>query len=148
MQDLTISVASHLTTNEVLLQPHPQYPSRVNESAFLAKQQWKLFKCVNAMIDTLQDEDTNQQRSMASILLLLFSSTLHILLDSCDMSCTKNTNLFSLEWFLSYFCYYPLLFFRVGHRSKVRVTLEVIVYSTSLSVVYHKIVWHLWQLFY
>ncbi|CAF4946942.1 unnamed protein product, partial [Rotaria socialis] len=64
VQDLTISITSHLTTNEVLLRPHPQCPSRVNESAFLAKQQWKLFKCVNAIIDTMHDEDTNQQRSM------------------------------------------------------------------------------------
>ena len=115
MQDLTISVTSHRTTKEVLLRPHPQHPSRVNESAFLAKQQWKLFKCVNAIIDTMHDEDTNQQRSMASALFFLSSSALSISLDQCDMSCTTNTNLFSLEWFLSDFCYYPLLFFCVGH---------------------------------
>ena len=100
---------------EVLLRPHPQRPSRVNDSAFLAKQQWKLFKCVNAIIDTIHYEDINQERSMVSTLLFLSSSTLSILTDQCDMSCTKNTNLFSLEWFLSYFCYYPLLFSCLGH---------------------------------
>ncbi|CAM4812533.1 unnamed protein product [Rotaria magnacalcarata] len=67
VQDLTISITSLRTTNEVLLRPHPQRPSRVNESAFLAKQQWKLFKCVNAIIDTIHDEDTNQQRSMIHV---------------------------------------------------------------------------------
>ena len=73
MQDLTISITSRLTANEVLLRPHPQRPSRVNESAFLAKQQWKLFKCVNATIDPIHDEDTNQPRSMVNILLFHFS---------------------------------------------------------------------------
>ena len=147
MQDLTISVASHLTTNEVLLRPHPQHPSRVNASAFLAKQQWKLFKCVNAIVDTIHDEDTDQHRSTASTLHFLSFSTLSIPLDQCDLSCTKNTNLFSLERFLSDFGYYSLLLFCLGHRSKVSGTLIAIVYSTSLSLVYPKIVWLLWQLF-
>ena len=58
--------------NEVLLRPHPQRQSRVNESAFLAKQQWKLFKCVNATIDPIYDEDTNQLRSMVNTFCLTF----------------------------------------------------------------------------
>jgi hypothetical protein len=141
VQDLSISIASMLYNDKVVLNAEPYHLSGVNREAFVDQQEWKLyehvdteqrfikeflFQTTNKEEDDEDDEDdqgentNNNEGRKRSVLTVTCHAGLYFRKQySTTIFFSSTFQLFLLEWILSYFFNYYCILLHICHSTKV-----------------------------
>jgi hypothetical protein len=140
LQDLSISIASMVYDDKVILIADPHHLSGVNREAFVDQQEWKLYKhvdteqrCIKEFLFQTNDDDgdddddevgstNNYEDRKRSVLTVTCHAGLYLRIKrqyNYAFIFSSSFKLFLLEWVLSYFIDYSCIFLYFCNSSKV-----------------------------